>query len=493
MTASSPSTPDPPKRAARLLGFGFIAAVWLVALFLAVTLRSRLDPNAEIERDESAFRLYLLGGSTAEGVPYEPPPGRTEPRCDFGVVASLACHGTLAGRPLQVINLARSGQDSQYVWERAQEIISGESDPRWSAVLIYCGNNEYLKHSPADVNRMVETRSLCDPPLLSPAEHEQVLRAYENNLRRTSDHLRDAGISVILSTVSVNLGGSHPNRSVLQDPSNAEFVAQRLEQAEHAVRDGRIADAELEMEQLLSREPRFAWAWKRRGDLFRQQGEFDGALDAYRRGLDHDGEPINVQQSQNTWIRKFTAERDIPLLDAEARMMEAAAQGIPGDELFWDNCHPRLEGQLVIGLELARQLGELTDDRRPLRALSIRILEEELGLDRDFLAAVSHQRGRYLALLSTLTWNPESRWQLSQSYLDAALEWRPHDPDFLCSRAILELCRGDFRASKVFWARAYEQDPDIARERLAEGRLGDYLELHGVKRKALLGLAPLPD
>lgn len=80
-----------------------------LSLALALWLYARIAPgtaHVEIEAPKrEAFRIYVLGGSTAAGVPYDS-------AFDIGRLTAYLFGGELLGRKIEVTTLASVGEDT---------------------------------------------------------------------------------------------------------------------------------------------------------------------------------------------------------------------------------------------------------------------------------------------------------------------------------------------------------------------------------------------
>lgn len=423
---------------------------WILALALAGGL---LCACGGWVRGAEPFQLFVLGGSTAAGVPYGP-------RLDLGRAAAFLLGDRLADRPIRVINLARSGTDSWHALEQAREALA-QARPGSSALLLYLGDNEFLRFDAASPESRLR-RSLFDEPICSPAERAGALVSFEENLRAVAGSARERGVAVILSTVAVNLRDWDPNRSVLQDPAQGGRVEAHLARAEEALGRGDLAAQEGELRALLELEPDFAWAWFLLGRSLHAQGRLAEAREAFQRRVDSDAFPTSTLSSQNAAIRRLAEELGLPLLDAEDLIGRASAPGIPGFDWFWDNCHPTREGVLAIAGGLAEILSrEFEPGRRP-QARGLAELDEHFGFDAEFLRTVTVGRAQYCYVNSLLSWNREHRLARADLHLAAVLAADPDDVQALCSRAVLRLMQGDLPRSRDDWQRSLALNPRIA-------------------------------
>ena len=436
----------------------------LVLMVVGATVLVAL-PRSSAAR-EATFDLYVLGGSTALGEPYQDIVG-------FERILEQLLEGRVGDRPLVVRNLAVRGADSEQVLRRAKRVPPGAD-----LVLVYTGHNEFLEYEPQHglSNRH---RRRFDAPVLSPEERGRVLDEYEANVRALVARMRASGIPVVLATLASNLADWDPTRSVLEDAENEGRMQELLTRAEHDVAAGDLAAAEKRLREALALEPTFAEAHKLLGDLLRRLGRVDAAAACYRAAVRCDQNPLRALPRQNEFLRSLARASDgVHLLDAE-RLLEAAGDGLPGWDLFWDSCHPTLEGYYRLGEGLARAILRAAGEERPLPALAPEELRSAFPLTPSQEYRVYYSRGQFVYMCAALSGRPRARLERSLHYLNRAAELQP-TADAFASIGIAHAIGGEAPEALAAWERALELDARAARERLENPVVWRLLELVGV-------------
>ena len=443
----------------------------IAALAVAAAWSCAKDEWDGVGPDPANFRLYVLGGSTAKGSPYQE-------RLDFAALASYRLGGTIRGRTVEVVNLARSGKDSDYARERAEVILRRDPDPREAAVLVYMGNNEFLEFDQGHDLR-TDRRTLFDEPVVSDAERARTLERFEANLDAITATLSEAGFTVILSTVAVNVADWQPNRSVLDDPANRAAVEELLARADAERSAGRVDEALRALTEAAALEPGFAWTQMRRADALRASGRHLEARAAYHLANDLDGRPHRATSGINARVARVAERHGVLLVDASGVLQRAAPMGLLGYELMWDMCHPRLEGHMLIAAGFADAL-IVAFDATPERALEVADVGREFGIDAALEARIEAYEGQFLYTTSTFIWNPERRLAQAATYLDRALAAEPRNADYAFSRGVCALMSGEAERAVDYWRRARDADEAAYAERLANPRIRALVDRHGV-------------
>jgi tetratricopeptide (TPR) repeat protein len=455
----------------------------VLSLALAVWLYPRLSGHPRIEvatPERDAFNLYVLGGSTADGVPYDV-------AFDLGKLTAYLFGGEIGGRKIVVTTLARSGKETSEALEDAREISRFKHAPDTAAAILYSGDNEFLKYS-ARPNLMHSDRRLFDVPVVPSEKREQIMRDYDAHVREIGRLLHGAGVELIVCTGGINIGDREPNRSVLDDPKNEPRVSELLDRADARLAEGdRDGDRDaarnaalVELRSALALEPHFAWTHKRAGDVLRSLGRIDEARVEYQAAMDWDGAPLSFTTPINQTVRDVARELDLPLADLEPAFRAAAKDGLPGYDLFWDNCHPTLEGFLIMAKGIAGAIEKRYHVACPRKDPAPEAVAAAFKLDRAFTANFLIGRGSNMYGLALLTWNPKERLARSHLYLDRSAELVPDDPALMCTQAVLCLVEGDLETSRKWWKSAFALQPDMARKRVAFADVTTLLKKAGV-------------
>jgi tetratricopeptide (TPR) repeat protein len=419
-----------------------------------------------------AFTIVVLGGSTALGEPYAP-------RADFGRISALLLGGRLGGRPIAVSNRAVKGRATSAVMRDAHDLVAEHPRPDRTAVFLYVGNNEFLGFDRRHDLRRSE-RNRFDVPVVSASERNAVLERQRRSLESILTSLRESGIFVVAAVPVVNLKDWDPNRSCLTDPAHAAAMERLLDAGERDAAAGDVQAALQCFQAALALEPDFAAAAKRSGDCLLQLGRSDEARRAFQHAVDCDGNPYREISLQVGLLRQVCAARQVPVVDAQALLEAGSPNGIVGNELLWDNCHPTLEGYLRIARGMAAALLAGLGVSAPLAALTTADVERACGIDGRFMQQVYNGRGQYCYAAATLSWDPRPRLVRARTYLEEAARHGPEDADVTCSLAVLSALEGTVDRSLEMWRRAVQLDPQVARRRMANPYVVQIMKRHGV-------------
>lgn len=271
------------------------------------------------------------------------------------------------GRPVEILNFGFGGCGSERVLLAVKECLAYDPD----ALVVYAGHNEFVSFSnPAtrvdSRGRPRRRRALPDVRLLqlvakaSLAAHKPdrarlqgMLRTYgeadkggfysafRSNLAGMVSAARARHVPVLLCTLAYNL----------QDLTLLPALAAEAEAAE---------DATLQQLQ--------AALWLRPGDIaleraygrkLAEAGDAAGAAHHLEQALLLDPRPNRADARINGIIREVAQQDGAAVADVHDAVARAAPQGLPGRELFVDNCHLNERGRKILVHTVAEALAPL--------------------------------------------------------------------------------------------------------------------------------------
>ena len=364
-----------------------------------------------VERSPELIRVYVLGGSAAQGVPHK----------NHGLDRLLAAQlmAALPSRKIEVINTAMTSVNSHVVYEIAKSIPEDSAD----FAVILMGNNEVvgpygpgtfnqnflsnitlirgiqalkrtriwqaldsliLKIRPTDAMQELKWEGMQmftdhdvshdDPRMASVYSH------YEDNLTDIIEILRNKGIQVLLSSVPVNLRHSAPFLSVhspglSQDQLDEwrEYTSNGTQRLDNDDWDNAIASFQAALEI----DPGYADTHFRLATAYENLAEFDQAKAHYERALDLDALRFRADTRINEIIQEVAAEVEnnaFSFVDGAAAFEQASQPYQPGWNLLLEHVHYGFSGNHILAAEVSRSImSRLTPraDYEPLPSVEV--------------------------------------------------------------------------------------------------------------------------
>jgi len=412
-------------------------------------------------RPPTTFRIVLLGGSAARGIPWP----------DFSIarVLEVMLAEQYPGIRFEVINTATVAINSHVVYDMVRASVR-ELEP--DLFLVYMGNNEvvgpygagssFTSSTPSThmvrlvtylrslrvgqwIRQMKRHRCLrgSNPRWQGPemfldhkirADDPELDRTYESfadNVNGICRASRKTGIPVILSTVGVNLRDCPPFASLHRDgisPTLRDEWERRYRKA------GELQDREshhLALEHLSAAEAIdsvYAELHYRKGRSYESLGDLANAEGAYARARDLDALRLRADSVINRIIRD-TANRipgnGVYVVDAEEALSAESPNGIAGKDLFYEYVHMTIAGNYVV----ARVFYDAINRLLPARVMRHATGREVLSLDacKQHLAYTDYSRSMLAEEMLRFLGRPPFTFQLHndrrrQRFRDQVLE-----------------------------------------------------------------------
>lgn len=311
-------------------------------------LPSTIEDTFDIQKKENGYRVFVLGGSTAAGFPFQP-------MGSFSRYIRKRLEMNYPDRTIEVVNLAMAAVNSYTLLN----LIPGVIEQKPDVILIYAGHNEYygalgagsmesmgsskmVAHAVMYLSRfrtyqfmrdlisgmpgkrtdegktgsgtlmarMAEIKSIeYDSPVF-----HQGIRQFEANLRAIIKKCKAAGVPLILGTLTSNVKDQRPFISVkLSRYPLAKEVFEKA-RAALAAHDLQLADS------------------------------------LFTRAKDLDGLRFRAPTPINATITALGQQFHVPVVDIDAAFRAAGnGDGLVGDEWMTDHLHPTIEGHQLLG------------------------------------------------------------------------------------------------------------------------------------------------
>jgi tetratricopeptide (TPR) repeat protein len=341
---------------------------------------------------EDGYRIFVLGGSSAQGFPWGG-------QLAFTRLLGAALQESRPERTIEAVNVAAMSYGSHRLRILAAELAGYRPD----LFVVYGGHNEFVERRfyerilerPAQfdaartllyrsrvfslmtdlLERKPEKIDTTEPEAestgemlgldvqreysvdVAAAEREEVERHFDENLRAIVAIAREAGARVVLCTVPSNIHEWVPNQSLFDDEvgfDERQSVLALLRDAGAAIERGDAGAALPPLEQAVTLSPNYAETHFLMGQALERQGRAEEARAAYARARDLDAQPARASSELNEILRRVAADEGAILLDLDAAFAEASPDGLIGFNLLEDYVHPKPQGHRLIASELWR-------------------------------------------------------------------------------------------------------------------------------------------
>ena len=360
--------------------------------FTPATLREGEPFALPAKKDPTTYRVFLMGESAAFGDP--------EPGYSMARLLEVMLHDRYPDVRFEVVNAAISAISSHVVLPIARDCSRLDSD----LFIVYLGNNEVtgpygaatvftdrgsnlflirakiaLKSS--RLGQLIENtfrrlRSGNEPPpalhTMEMYEQNQVRasdprmkKVYHNFERNLNDILRaaqESNTSVIVSTMGVNLKDFAPLLSLHRPGISPEDLRNWETHDNEGLaleRNGNFNEAVERYLKALEIDSEFAELSFRLAQCYWALQEFAEARKYYSLASDLDTSRFRADSKINEIIRRVAgnkADKSVYLVDTTSTFGEESPDGIPGDDLFYDQVHLRFHGNYLIARSFLEEI-----------------------------------------------------------------------------------------------------------------------------------------
>lgn len=395
-------------------------------------------------------RIFLFGSSSVFGHPVP----------ELGFVAQLDYwlqRTAPEGRRIEVHNFAVPGVASEVVLETVEAAMDWEPD----LVVVHTGWGEFLRDedagAPADeLRRALQRRSALFrlarraafrarddedeaalPLLARPIDREgpyyrsRVAR-YQTNLAKIVERVGDAGVPLLLATLTVNLADWEPTNELVAPHLYAGGPLPPFSQIRSFLRIGGHEAAEELSRAALERFPGDALLLYLRGRALAAAGDSEAARTMFEQAHARDPIPWRPPREIQDSIRRASTRPGVTLVDVRERLEARSPGRLLGREMILDNAHPTPRGSAVIAelllQTLAAEIGLIAPDAEPFRSEDplAPFLEhaQRAAAPRDLIAEMLKDSARYCMVGRYRHYDAAARY-LREWIQHSPGDWRP--------------------------------------------------------------------
>ncbi len=188
-----------------------------------------------------------------------------------------------------------------------------------------------------------------------------VVKHFTYNLNEMISFCRSIGVPIVFVEPASNLKDMSPFKSQHSPHmtwSQKKTIESRIREAIDLIHASSYAQALEILDAGVSRDPLYANLYFWRGKALLGMGRMKEAADAFLRAKDLDVCPIRAVSAIEAALDSVTSERGVPLVRFKEALKTKTkdGSGIPGDDCFVDQVHPKIELHLFIGELILEQL-----------------------------------------------------------------------------------------------------------------------------------------
>ncbi|MDR9415327.1 MAG: GDSL-type esterase/lipase family protein [Gracilimonas sp.] len=289
------------------------------------------------KKDEDTFRIFVLGGSSTQGFPYNF-------YSSFSSQLEQRLLMETVGLNVEVINLGMTAVNSYVIRDLSKRVIKYKPD----AILIYAGHNEYYGSfgvgstqfgfgDGVGLKRLI--LKLKDLRLYQLFEELLISDGENNKSNRTlmARVVKDSGIPINSDLYRAGINQFKENLSDVLNLFKSENIPVFIGTVTSNLKDqDPLGDLELALETY------------ERGNTYFASGNMDSARSAYLNSKELDPIRFRAPEGINKVIREAAQQFDAYTVEVNRAAAQASESTIQDHSFFTDHLHPDWEGHQLI-------------------------------------------------------------------------------------------------------------------------------------------------
>ena len=350
----------------------------------------------EFKKSPQTLRIFLLGGSTMAGFPYE-----LNARINSLLQDRLLHY--YPGKKIEVINVGLSAINSFTVSEFTEELVNYKPD----LFIFYLGHNEFYgafgigsmenlgkvpaitrtylalrklkifvllrdiyaristigKSSPDEDSNRTLMAAMVQKKTIAYGSHDYKLahKYFEKNMSRILATCKKNNVPVLMSTILSNLHGQPPFYSIRSDSLSDKDRTQWdtfFQYGENLKKDRRFVLALSSFEDARKIDAMPAKLHFEMGECFLSLGDSVKARESFETARDLDGLRFRASSDINRIIKKLCTKNRVAVTEMEATFVLNSRHNIIGNELITEHLHPNFDGYFLMAKTFAQAIDE---------------------------------------------------------------------------------------------------------------------------------------
>ena len=301
----------------------------------------------DVEKKPNAFRVFIMGGSSAAGYPFSP-------LGSFSRYIRDRLTLLYPSSTIEVVNLGLTAVNSYTI----RDLLPGVLEQKPDLILIYAGHNEYygalgvgsmesLGTSRDMVNLILYLNKYKTVELLRNTI-QWIMKLFTGNVEKQSGTL----MSRMAQDQYIAFDSEKFNDGISQFEGNMRDVIEMAKEKNVPVILSKLVSNLKDQEPFISVK---AEGFPPADKIYNQakqelnSGKYDLADSLFRFAKDLDELRFRAPEKMNSVIKSLSLEYRLPLVNADSVFNSISPDEIVGNNLMTDHLHPTLKGQLILG------------------------------------------------------------------------------------------------------------------------------------------------
>jgi lysophospholipase L1-like esterase len=300
------------------------------------------------QKKTNAFRVFVLGESSAAGFPYMP-------MGSFSRYIRKRLELNYPNNTIEVVNIGLSAINTYTLLDLLPEVLTQKPD----LILLYTGHNEYYGAlGVGSMESLGTSRTIVK--LILYLNKYKTIQLIRNILSSLLSAIKSEGVNdepgTLMSRMAqdqyIALNSDKYNLGVEQFEDNMRDILQMIQEHNVPVIIGELVSNLKDQKPFISipakNYPTANQVFLEANKQF-EDGYYKQADSLYRLAKDLDGLRFRASEKINRIIKKLSKDFKIKYVKTDSVFCAASLNGIVGDNLMTDHLHPNIKGYLLMG------------------------------------------------------------------------------------------------------------------------------------------------
>ncbi|MFA9390835.1 MAG: GDSL-type esterase/lipase family protein [Prolixibacteraceae bacterium] len=299
-----------------------------------------------IEKPDTCYRVFVFGGSTTRGFPYQA--GTSFPR-----ILYYRLQDAFPNKRIEVVNLSASAINSYTYIDMIDEVLDAKPD----LILVYGGHNEYYgAMGVGSIERGGNFRWMKKLNLkLNHFKIYQFLKSsivkIQQKMMTDSSNRSETLMSRIVKDKSIGYGSKLYQRGVEQFQLNmTELVKKSVSHNVPIVLSELVCNVHdlAPLQSIKTDEYPAAIDVFHQAQVLESEGKLEEAGALYDQAKDLDVIRFRAPEAMNEIIRELSAKYQLPMVPMKKEFENVSPHQLIGEELILEHLHPNIEGYFLM-------------------------------------------------------------------------------------------------------------------------------------------------
>lgn len=300
-----------------------------------------------IDKPDSCYRIFILGGSTAQGFPYQS-------GVSFGRILNYRLQDAFPHRLIEVVNLAMVATNSFTQANFMDEVLSHQPN----AILIYSGHNEYygaLGVGSVENGGNFRWIKKLNLKLVHLRTYQLLQHVITKSFSAFSGDLINKPTATLMEHIAkdkaIEFGSNIFNNGVEQFRLNMEEIFQKANQKHVPVLIGELVSNVRDIKPFKSIHSPInpsADSIYKVAQHYDSLGNYETARALYDQAKDLDAIRFRAPEALNEVIHSLGGKYNVPVVPTKSIFEQNSINGIIGNQFILEHLHPNVDGYFLM-------------------------------------------------------------------------------------------------------------------------------------------------